>query len=126
MKTLILITLVVMLIVALGRYCLWQIRRTQRNKMYVSEAYRRWLIEHEEPCFPDIESSLESEHPDRRAAVSPDAAIDGAEGGGTGSKQLADELVTAEAQAKRTANEVWARKPWPVRLFVKKPFPDVV
>jgi len=41
-------------------------------------------------------------------------------------KQLADELVTAEAQAKRTANEVWARKPWPVRLFIRKPFPEVV
>lgn len=85
MKILILITLGVMFIVALGRYCWWQIRRVQRAKQYVSEAYRRYLLSREE-CFPDIDSSWKSEHPDRRAAVGLHAAIDGAEGDPKGSR----------------------------------------
>ncbi len=38
---------------ALGRYCWRQIKRVQQSKLYVSEAYRRSLLEREGPCYPE-------------------------------------------------------------------------
>ena len=44
------IFLAVIAIACLIRRCWRQIKRTQMNKLYVSEAYRKWMLEKPDEC----------------------------------------------------------------------------
>jgi len=72
------------LVVAIYFFRLFIDGRRLRKPMYIKDM--KYLLDQERDC-QNIERSRKSEmNPDRRAAVGLHAAIDGAEGGGTGSK----------------------------------------
>ena len=44
------IALAVVVLALIVRRCLRQIKRTQMNQRYVSEAYRKWMLEKPDEC----------------------------------------------------------------------------
>ncbi len=53
MKAIVIIALVFIVAYAFLRLCWRQIKRVQAAKQYVSEAYRKWLLERPESCEED-------------------------------------------------------------------------